>query len=120
MFESTRVTAEEVVRRIGDGIPAIAERTVDRIFTEIPVYAAGAVVTREVAVQHCTANTVSAFDQLTTCRIDLSSSARPAASACLEPASSAVLELTPRTCTARDRRTVTCGDPRPREFPPQR
>ncbi|PRY58654.1 hypothetical protein [Glycomyces artemisiae] len=76
MFESTRVTAEEVVRRIGDGIPAIAERKVDRIFTEIPVYAAGAVVTREVAVQHCTANTVSAFDQLTTCRIDLSSPAK--------------------------------------------
>lgn len=75
-FKSTRTTAEEIVRRIGDGVPALAARMADRIFKEIPVYAAGAVASREAVTETCRANTVSAFDQLTTCRLDLSTASR--------------------------------------------
>jgi hypothetical protein len=75
-FESTRTTAEEIVRRIGDGMPDLAGQMADRIFTEIPVYAAGAVASRDAVAENCRANTVSAFDQLTTCRLDLSTAAK--------------------------------------------
>ncbi|MEU6857888.1 helix-turn-helix domain-containing protein [Glycomyces sp. NPDC046736] len=73
IIESTSSTAREIIRRIGDGVPELAERITDRIFKEIPVYAAGAVAPREVVLQSVKVNVQDAFDRLAGRKFDLAS-----------------------------------------------
>ncbi|THV27118.1 PucR family transcriptional regulator [Glycomyces paridis] len=75
-IESTGKTAEEVIRRIGDGVPALADRITDRIFKEIPIYATGAVATREVVFESVRANVEDAFDRLAGRKFDLAMAAK--------------------------------------------
>lgn len=75
-IESTSSTAAEVIRRIGDGIPAISERITDRIFTEIPFYATGAVATREQVLASVVSNIEDALDRLAGRRFDLATATK--------------------------------------------
>jgi len=74
-IESTSRTAEEVIRRIGGGVPALAERITARIFTEIPVYAAGA-VPREAVLASVVGNVEDAFDRLAGRKFDLAAAVK--------------------------------------------
>ncbi|MFB9658481.1 PucR family transcriptional regulator [Glycomyces mayteni] len=69
-IESTSRTAEEVIRRIGGGVPALAELITARIFTEVPVYAAGA-IPREMVLASVVGNVEDAFDRLSGRKFDL-------------------------------------------------
>ncbi|SDE11709.1 PucR family transcriptional regulator [Glycomyces harbinensis] len=75
-IESTSSTAEEVIRRIGDGVLAISERITARIFAEIPFYVSGAVATREQVLESVKANVEDAFDRLAGRKFDLASAVK--------------------------------------------
>ncbi len=75
-IESTSRTAEEVIRRIGPGIAAIAQRITDRIFAEIPIYSTGAVATPADVLESVTSNVQDAFDRLAGRKFDLASAVK--------------------------------------------
>ncbi|GAB3996184.1 hypothetical protein GCM10029992_15460 [Glycomyces albus] len=75
-IESTSRTAETIIRRIGDGVGAISDRITDRLFEEVPVYAAGAAGSREAVYASVYANVSSAFDRLTGAKFDLAAAAK--------------------------------------------
>ncbi|GAA2273314.1 helix-turn-helix domain-containing protein [Glycomyces scopariae] len=76
IIESTSRTAEEVIRRIGGGVPALADRITGRIFAEIPIYASGAIATREAVLQSVVSNVEDAFDRLSGQKFDLAAAVK--------------------------------------------
>ncbi|GAA1695448.1 helix-turn-helix domain-containing protein [Glycomyces endophyticus] len=65
-----------MIARVGSGVAGIADRITGRLFAEIPVYAAGAVGSREFVHASVVANVEDAFDRLCGRKFDLATAVK--------------------------------------------